>query len=187
MHTSGTRYLPSSVLKLNVGFLMHGTVGMTREFPLELPRVSLGEELTVAGVRGSLRLSRTSEGLWVQGQLCISYVGECSRCLADIPRTADFQLEELFGLPCILPRSGPTEFAVHEDGMLDLLPLLRAEQLIAAETKALCREDCAGLCPECGQNRNEARCGCAAPIDPSWSSLAAQWQRHVPQGGNADE
>lgn len=187
MHTSGAPYLPSSLLKLNVGFVMHGAVGMTREFPLDLPRVTLGEELIVAGVRGSLQLSRTDEGLWLQGELRIPYATECSRCLAEISRTADIQLEELFGLPSILPRSVPTEFAVHEDGMLDLLPLLRAELLIATDTKALCREDCAGLCPECGQNRNEVRCGCAAPTDPRWSSLAAQWQTHASQGGNADE
>lgn len=166
-------YLLSSMLKLNVGFLMHAPVGMTREFPLDLPCITLGDDLTVDSIQGSLQFSRTSEGLWIQGKLSIPYRDECSRCLVDISRTATIQLQELFGLPSILPRSGPTEFAIHEDGILDLQPLLRAELLINTQTKALCHEGCAGLCPECGQNLNQAHCDCTAPIDPRWSSLAA--------------
>ena len=96
------------MLKLNVGFLMHAPVGMTREFPLDLPRITLGDDLTIDSIQGSLQLSRTSEGLWTQGKLSIPYRGECSRCLVDISRTCrTIQLQELFGLPSILPRSGP--------------------------------------------------------------------------------
>ena len=35
----------------------------------------------------------------------------------------------------------------------------------------LCREDCRGLCPQCGADRNEAECGCVAPRDPRWANL----------------
>jgi len=35
----------------------------------------------------------------------------------------------------------------------------------------LCMEDCAGLCPQCGANRNEGDCGCVAPRDPRWANL----------------
>jgi uncharacterized protein len=35
----------------------------------------------------------------------------------------------------------------------------------------LCRDDCAGLCPQCGANRNEGDCGCVAPRDPRWANL----------------
>jgi uncharacterized protein len=37
----------------------------------------------------------------------------------------------------------------------------------------LCRADCAGLCPECGVNRNLEQCSCGAPIDLRWAALGA--------------
>jgi uncharacterized protein len=37
----------------------------------------------------------------------------------------------------------------------------------------LCRADCAGLCPECGVNRNLEQCSCDAPTDPRWDALRA--------------
>ena len=187
MQTSGSHHLPSSLLKLNVGFLVHGPVGTTREFPFDLPQISLGDDLTAVNILGSLNISRTSEGLWVQGNLSIPYQGECSRCLVAISRTALIQMEELYGVPGVLPRTGSTEFTIRDDGMLDLLPVLRAELLIDAENRAFCRDDCAGLCPECGQNLNEATCDCAAPIDPRWSALAEHLSRQTSQRSNDDE
>ena len=184
MPASDARRVSPSWLKLNVGFLMHGAIGMMREFPLALPAITFEEGLTVAGIEGSLQLSRTDEGVWAQGLLRMPFWGECSRCLCSIPRLAEIQLEELFALPGLLPRSGPTEFVIHEDGILDLLPLLRAELLIITETSALCREDCAGLCPNCGQNRNEILCDCAAPLDPRWSSLAEKWEKKNSNSGD---
>ena len=184
MQSSSEHHLPGSLLQLKVGFLMHGSVGMSRNFPFELPSITIGEDLTVAAIHGSLQLSRTSEGLWLQGALQVPYPGECSRCLVEMTRVAAIQLEELIGLPGILPRSGPTEFAVHDDGILDLGPILRAELLIESQKTALCREDCAGLCSECGQILNEARCSCEAPIDPRWIALAAHPNKRTSQGGD---
>jgi len=44
--------------------------------------------------------------------------------------------------------------------------------LLAAPLKAICREDCRGLCPHCGRNLNLEQCTCAEPIeDPRWEAL----------------
>jgi uncharacterized protein len=50
--------------------------------------------------------------------------------------------------------------------------VLREQVLLAVPLRAICREDCKGLCPQCGANLNEKRCSCAEPVeDPRWSGL----------------
>ena len=56
---------------------------------------------------------------------------------------------------------------------LDLDELMREQLLLALPEKRLCREDCAGLCPQCGANRNEAACDCAKNTgDSPFAALA---------------
>jgi uncharacterized protein len=55
---------------------------------------------------------------------------------------------------------------------IDLDPIFREQMLLALPMNALCREDCQGLCPQCGQNLNQARCGCQPQWeDPRWAAL----------------
>lgn len=64
------------------------------------------------------------------------------------------------------------ELIVAEDGRLDLDGLLREDILLELPGKFLCREDCKGLCPECGKNLNEGPCGCGRrEMDPRWEAL----------------
>ena len=51
-------------------------------------------------------------------------------------------------------------FSFYEGDEVNLAPLVRETLLLALPTKPLCREDCRGLCPRCGANRNGAECGC---------------------------
>jgi uncharacterized protein len=66
-----------------------------------------------------------------------------------------------------------------EEERLDLNALAVEQIELAMPMRVLCREDCAGLCPSCGRNRNlHGECGCAdAEIDPRWSALAALKER----------
>ena len=59
----------------------------------------------------------------------------------------------------------------HGEGLL-LEDVLREQVLLALPLKAICREDCKGLCPHCGKNLNQEKCNCAEPMeDPRWSAL----------------
>ncbi|HEX3051918.1 MAG TPA: DUF177 domain-containing protein [Aggregatilineaceae bacterium] len=155
------------VLKVNVGFLLVQGAGHQKSFELDLPRVRLEEDLDLDYVRGELRLSRNSRGILVQGGLETSVVGECVRCLTPTAVPVTFELEELFAYP----PSAEAEYAVDDTGILDLGPLLREEAILALPIGVLCRPDCAGLCPECGQNLNEGTCNCELDIDPRMESL----------------
>ena len=54
---------------------------------------------------------------------------------------------------------------------IDLEPLARETVVLELPQAPLCREDCLGLCPDCGVDRNEGTCSCEPPRDPRWSVL----------------
>ena len=161
-------YINNRVLKLNVGFLLAGGASHSHETAFDVPAVRVADDLDLAFIRGPLRLSRTKEGILVQGQLQIGVESECYRCLDPVSREFTLTLEELYSYP---PRPG-SEFSVGDDAILDLAPLIRAETFIALDAGILCKPDCKGLCPTCGTNWNHATCTCAEDqIDPRLARL----------------
>ncbi len=64
--------------------------------------------------------------------------------------------------------------SIDEHHILDLSEVMRQALWLATPREALCRPDCDGLCPDCGENRNLGSCSCnQAPIDPRWAALQA--------------
>jgi len=161
-------YVSNRVLKINVGFLLSGGPGHSHDSVFDVPTVRVADDLTLDYVRGPIRLSRTAEGILVQGQLQVGIEDECYRCLDPVTVNVTVDVEELYSYPT--PEAG--EFSLHDDGILDLAPLLRAEVLIEATHGVLCKPDCKGLCPECGANWNHTTCTCAEEqIDPRMAQL----------------
>lgn len=151
-----------------MGFLLNDGPGHSHETAFDVPVVRVAEDLTLNYVRGPLRLSRTKEGILVQGHLQVGLQDECYRCLDPVTREISINLEELY----LYPSPKDAELSLHDDGILDLSPLLRAEVLIEISRGALCRPDCKGLCPDCGINLNHTTCNCAADaIDPRMAVL----------------
>jgi uncharacterized protein len=58
---------------------------------------------------------------------------------------------------------------------IDLTPLFRDQVVLAVPFAPLCGEDCKGLCPQCGVDRNLETCECKPPVDPRWAAL----QQHL--------
>ena len=156
------------VLKFNVGFLLAENVGYQRVVELDLPRVRVEEDLDLDYLRGELKLSRNSRGILIQGALDTGVIGDCVRCLTSIPVPVTLELEELF----TYPPSPDSAYSVDDTAILDLAPLIREEAILALPMGGLCRPDCAGLCPQCGQNLNEGTCDCGSDnIDPRLAVL----------------
>lgn len=165
-HQNG--YVGNRVLKLNVGFLLAAGPGKTHDTGLDIPAIRVADDVDLDYLRGVLRLSRTKEGILVQGDLRAGFQAECYRCLTPVRREAMLELEELYAYP--LPDE--TEFSLADDGILDLSPLIRAEMLIEEEHRVLCRDDCKGLCVECGENLNLGECACIdVAVDPRLAQL----------------
>ncbi len=168
MKTSTPHYVSNRVLKLNVGFLINGGPGHSQDTAFDVPAVRVAPDLDLDYIRGPLRLSRNKEGILIQGRLHVGVTGECYRCLDTVQQELVIDIEELYTYPV----TAGVEFCIHEDGILDLAPLLRAEVLISTSRGQLCRDDCRGLCPECGTNLNHTTCTCAEEdIDPRLAQL----------------
>ncbi len=128
-----------------------------------------------------LRLESVVEGVLVSGTVTATVVGECVRCLDPVSRGLVVDLQELYTYPGREPESlrntgedldeDPGALPVLAGDLLDLEPVLRDSVVLALPLKPLCREDCPGLCPECGA-RLEADPGHGhEQIDPRWAAL----------------
>lgn len=154
-------------LRLNVGFLVHQSVGTSREVEFDLPETRVGDDLRLSHLRGSLRFTRTSDGLYLEGKLDSAMQLDCNRCLSPIQQALEVELGDLLRYPSTDPVLG-----VPETGILDLRPLVREHFLLGIPGQPLCREDCRGLCPECGGNLNETTCDHPeTEIDPRLAAL----------------
>lgn len=164
------QYIHSRVLKINVGFFLSESPGFHRVVSLDIPQsLKVADDVTVAALQGDLRLTRTSEGILVQGILEATIPDSCHRCLTETEVDFPLDIEELFGTSPQID----SPFLVGEDNILDLAPLVREEVLIGVPHHILCRPDCAGLCPDCGHNLNTGPCDCQnETIDSRWAALS---------------
>ena len=96
-----------------------------------------------------LLVSRVSGGALVSGTCRVTISGECGRCLAPVEKEIS---AEKIGLFIDLSQAAE-EIDISED--------IRSELLLELPMILLCREDCKGLCPECGADLNSGECGCA--------------------------
>lgn len=167
---SSASLLSNRVLTINVGFLLSDGPGNQKDIQVKIDdAVRIANDLVAKSITGHLRLSRTKEGILVQGNLDISIDRECARCLDAFTHDIPVTVAELYASPRPI---GETEFFVGQDAKLNLAPLLRAEVLIALSHREICREDCKGLCPVCGINHNHESCDCEIdPIDPRLAKL----------------
>jgi uncharacterized protein len=163
-------YVNNRVLRIQVGFLLNEGVGQSREYEFEVPRLRVAEDLMLNFLRGKLRMTRNSRGILVQGTLHTALEGECVRCLDETLVKLDVPIEELY----VYPPQPDAEFNLSDDGIMDLAPLVREEIIIDTPMGILCKPDCSGLCPNCGENLNNGPCGCEREeTDPRLAALKA--------------
>lgn len=163
------------LLRLNVGFLLKEGAGYSRDFVFDQPGTIHADEVTLSNLNGTLHLSRTPQGILVQGTLNARIGVECTRCLAPFDLSFDVELSELF-VPEWQDQSGEVRginpYVIDEGGFIDLTPIMREEGILAVPIQALCSPDCKGLCPQCGQDLNQGTCTCEQErIDPRLASL----------------
>ncbi len=100
------------------------------------------------------------------GTVKAPWKGPCRRCLQMAYGELTGVVRELFEDPHEEGESYPLQ---HDE--IDLEPLAREAVMLELPQAPLCREDCQGLCPTCGADRNESTCSCEPATDPRWSVL----------------
>lgn len=138
---------------------------------------------------GSASLVEAAEGeVRIKGQLTVEMEADCDRCLgiARLPIETAF---DLFYIPAPAARAdhhhrgpsredeieldeGESEVGFYEGSGLELADVLTEQILLALPMQRICREECKGICPVCGKNRNEVTCACSVkPADDRWGAL----------------
>ena len=137
-------------------------------------------QLTPIHAVGSARLLDNTGGeIRVQGKYTVTLEADCDRCLA----VTRFPLEKNFDLfyrpqPADLVGDeikideGEAEIGFYEGLGLELADVIKEQILLALPMQRVCREECKGICPVCGANRNEVECDChIRPADDRWLAL----------------
>ena len=128
-------------------------------------------------VKGNVRLAGTE--VFVNGHIDTRVQVECDRCLqpVELPVRADFALEYITGSDYESSEAAELTEAemsvsVFDGEAIDVDEIVKEQINLAVPSRTLCREDCKGLCPECGIDRNNGECSCVTyDIDPRWAAL----------------
>jgi DUF177 domain-containing protein len=136
-------------------------------------------EFRVGGaIAVDLSYYRAGMELFFEGRLSAPMVAACARCAEEFsapsarpfrfvlaPRAAADDAEGRV-------RTEDLEFSLYDGDQIDLAPLVAEQLILALPSRALCREDCRGLCPHCGVNLNLQQCDCEQPArDPRLAVL----------------
>ena len=107
----------------------------------------------------------------MQGSLWTTIHGICDRCAGEFHRKVEFPIDV-----CLVTELHNEEnedewvFPLEGDSA-DLDDIVRTVFVLNLDSKLLCREDCKGLCPQCGKNLNDGPCGCRKELDPRFAAL----------------
>ncbi|MGZ4590890.1 MAG: YceD family protein [Actinomycetes bacterium] len=120
-----------------------------------------------------LRLESVMEGVLVSATAHTEVTGECVRCLDPIARSLEVTLQELYAYPGHErdDADDETELPVLVGDLINLEPVLRDAVVLALPLQPLCRDDCPGLCSDCGAKLADDPEHGHESADPRWAAL----------------
>jgi len=139
----------------------------------ELPLGLADGRPSAAELRGEIVVDNVESRFLLGGTLTAVGRAECGRCLAEFELTWDVPVEIMI-LRDVESDEGEGDSLVirQRTGEIDLSEPLRELTVLAFPQAPVCREDCRGLCPTCGIDRNTGTCDCADDdVDPRWDGL----------------
>lgn len=146
-------HFAEEVEELNRLLIQDGEAGYRLPRPLQISTVHMrsGDELLFSGT--------------IRGEL----LGQCARCLEEYPLRLARQFSVILKPQRTLGRElelnhAELEASFYSGEMIDLSALVREQTLLALPSQPLCRDDCRGLCAQCGANLNLESCTC----QPVW-------------------
>ncbi len=157
-----------------------GRPGAYRDVSVSAPLVDVEHALARldgAPIRLEGRLESVVEGILVTGRVEAAVTLRCARCLTALASEVAEEVCEVFFSP-------GHEEAAEDDSYrvagteIDTEPLVRDAIALALPLAPLCRDDCRGLCANCGRDLNEGPCDCKfEETDPRWAPLEALRER----------
>lgn len=148
---------------------------LEREVLPELTEADNGLERFPVAEKSSLSLSITHIGegkAKAEGKCRIVLDAVCDRCLAPVAVPMELTIDRVLCAPGVSSEDDEDSRGCMDGYQLDTEALVRDEMIVDWPAKILCREDCKGVCPVCGQNRNERECGCDTFVpDPRMAAI----------------
>ena len=134
------------------------------------PLQAVGSGETLAHSDGELR---------IQGRYTVEMAAQCDRCLGRARFPLDTGFDLFYKPASVIARDeeveideGEAEIGFYEGGGIELEDILREQVLLALPMQRVCSDDCKGICPACGKNRNENLCDCKIKTtDDRWGAL----------------
>lgn len=134
------------------------------------PDYSLSDDFTLSSpVKFKGTVKNTAGIVTLSGQAHFSANVICSRCAEEFSK--DFSANIEHTLVSELQNEDNDEFYLVEDKQLDLDALICEDIILSLPFVFLCKEDCKGICPQCGKNLNDGECGCSPCVDPRMAAL----------------
>ncbi len=143
---------------------------------------SLGDKTpfnVVPPVQLRVQLFKAERVVHVRGNVAVKLNTQCSRCLEEMTQSLKANIEVALFPAGAVPDAGSDGeveeadmgIATYEGQEIDLADIVRDEVFLQLPMTPVCRKTCAGLCDNCGANRNEGPCGCPGSVDLRWSAL----------------
>jgi uncharacterized protein len=135
-------------------------------------RVGLAEVPAGAGIEVAVRLESVTEGVLVTGTAAAPVAGECARCLDALASSVEASFQELYRYEAD-PADDDEDAPLLDGDLLDLEQVVRDAVVLALPLSPLCRDDCPGLCAQCGARLAEAGPGHRHDdgVNPAWEAL----------------
>jgi uncharacterized protein len=136
-------------------------------------------DASIVDIDAKLHATHTNPGPLFEGAADAHVAATCARCLKpiDTPVHADFAEQYYATIPVdtgVAVMAAPLDAkTIGSDFKVDLTDLLREELILATPLAPICRDDCAGLCPACGEDLNERPHTHDDAVDARWSALRA--------------
>ena len=129
-----------------------------------------GQELTFSTIELSASMTFTGETLVFKGSFETLWRTECARCLEEVEVPLSISIEEEYAKE--EDEAHPDRIIFRGD-IIDLDEMIEMNLILNLPHRVVCSEECKGLCPVCGVNRNEQTCTCRTEAGGAFASLAA--------------
>lgn len=164
-------------MKLNVSEVV-SQPGVVKHFEFSLAQITDTGEIALKGpVVGKGTLVNTGTVLELSADVNSRIISSCCRCLEAVEIPLDFTFTERYArqgesAEDLAEESEMSAVMTYKDDIIDLDEVVKENLLINVPMRILCREDCPGMCPQCGRSLKEGPCGCIIDnVDPRLAIL----------------
>ncbi len=146
--------------------------GSKKEFDHSfVPQYALADDISLdtPGVAVSGKIENNTGIVSLSGTVSFSATVACSRCAEEFKKAFKIEIEHLLARELVNEEND--DYIIVENAVLDLEALVCEDIILSLPSRYLCKEDCKGLCSNCGKNLNNGKCDCKKEVDPRLAAL----------------